>query len=62
MAAGALDTNGVWQYGEDDQRDTFSALLNIGQDATSDAIGSDREHAWPHSRQPASWGAPRPGS
>ena len=42
MAGGALDPNGVWLYGEDDQRDTFSALLNIGQDATSDAIGSDR--------------------
>lgn len=42
MAGGALDSNGVWLYGEDDQRDTFSALLNIGQDATSDAIGADR--------------------
>lgn len=42
MAVGHLDANGVWQYGESDTRDTFSALLNIGQDATSDAIGSDR--------------------
>ena len=42
MAAGALDPNGIWLYGEDDSEDTFSELLNIGQDATSDAIGSDR--------------------
>lgn len=28
MATGALDTNGVWQYGEDDSETTFSALLN----------------------------------
>lgn len=42
MPAGALDPNGIWLYGEDDSEDTFSELLNIGQDATSDAIGSDR--------------------
>ncbi|KZE91175.1 hypothetical protein [Microbacterium sp. TNHR37B] len=42
MAAGFLDTNGVWMFGEDDQRDTFSDLLNIGQDSVSDAIGADR--------------------
>jgi hypothetical protein len=42
MPTGALDANGVWLYGEDDARDTFSALLNIGQDSVSDAIGSDR--------------------
>ena len=28
MATGALDTNGVWLYGEDDSEATFSALLN----------------------------------
>ncbi len=28
MATGALDTNGIWQYGEDDSNTTFSALLN----------------------------------
>lgn len=28
MATGALDTNGVWIYGEDDSNTTFSALLN----------------------------------
>lgn len=42
MATGALDSNGVWQYGEDDARDTFSELLNIGQDSISDAIAADR--------------------
>lgn len=28
MATGALDANGIWQYGEDDSNTTFSALLN----------------------------------
>lgn len=28
MATGALDANGIWQYGEDDSEATFSALLN----------------------------------
>lgn len=42
MPTGAFDPNGIWLYGEDDERDTFSALLNIGQDSVSDAIGADR--------------------
>lgn len=42
MATGALDPNGIWLYGEDDERDLFSDLLNIGQDSVSDAIGADR--------------------
>lgn len=42
MATGSLDSVGVWLYGEDDERDTFSELLNIGQEATSDAIAADR--------------------
>lgn len=28
MPTGALDVNGIWQYGEDDSETTFSALLN----------------------------------
>lgn len=42
MAGGSLDPNGVWLYGEDDARDTFSELLNIGQDSVSDAVAADR--------------------
>lgn len=45
MATGSLDSNGVWLYGEDDQRDTFSELLNIGMDSVSDAIGLLRGRA-----------------
>lgn len=37
-----LDENGILQYDESDTRGTFSALLNMGQEATSDAIGADR--------------------
>lgn len=37
-----LDENGILQYDETDTRGTFSELLNMGQDATSDAIGADR--------------------
>ena len=28
MATGALDANGIWQYGEDDSEPTFSGMLN----------------------------------
>ena len=40
MATGALDTNGVWQYGEDDVEPTFSDLLNLLASSTSDAIAA----------------------
>ena len=39
MATGALDTNGIWQYGEDDSEATFSALLNKLAASTSTEIG-----------------------
>lgn len=35
-----LDSNGILLYDEGDERDTFSDLLNMGQEATSDALGS----------------------
>ena len=37
-----LDENGILRYDETDVRGTFSDLLNMGQDATSDAVGADR--------------------
>lgn len=40
MATGALDVNGIWQYGEDDSETTFSALLNkLGTSISSDMKG-----------------------
>ena len=40
MATGALDANGVWLYGEDDNPDgTASGLLNVGMQSISDTIG-----------------------
>lgn len=36
MATGALDANGIWQYGEDDSETTFSGLLNKLGDSVSD--------------------------
>lgn len=36
MATGALDANGIWQYGEDDSEPTFSGLLNKLGDSVSD--------------------------
>lgn len=39
MATGALDVNGIWQYGEDDSNATFSALLNRLGSSTSTAVG-----------------------
>lgn len=39
MATGALDSNGIWQYGEDDSNTTFSALLNRLGASTSTQIG-----------------------
>lgn len=38
MATGALDANGIWQYGEDDSEATASALLNKLASSTSDTI------------------------
>jgi hypothetical protein len=42
MATGSLDTNGVWNYGEDDSIALFSDLLNLGTTSTSDAFTVDR--------------------
>jgi hypothetical protein len=39
MATGALDANGIWQYGEDDSEATFSALLNKLGASTSTQVG-----------------------
>lgn len=39
MATGALDSNGIWQYGEDDSNTTFSALLNRLGSSTSTQMG-----------------------
>lgn len=38
MATGALDANGIWQYGEDDSEATFSALLNKLASSTSTSM------------------------
>lgn len=38
MATGSLDSNGIWQYGEDDSNATFSALLNRLSTSTSDTV------------------------
>ena len=38
MATGALDANGIWQYGEDDSEATFSGLLNKLASSTSDTV------------------------
>jgi len=40
MATGALDANGIWQYGEDDSNTTFSALINRLGSSTSTQIGA----------------------
>jgi hypothetical protein len=39
MATGALDANGIWQYGEDDSETTASALLNKLGESTSEQVG-----------------------
>jgi hypothetical protein len=40
MATGSLDTNGIWQYGEDDSEPTFSALLNkLGSSTSTQVAG-----------------------
>lgn len=43
MATGALDANGIWQYGEDDSETTFSALLNKVASSTSTQIGTIKQ-------------------
>ena len=42
MATGALDANGIWQYGEDDSNTTFSALINRLGSSTSAQVAADR--------------------
>lgn len=42
MATGAYDSNGIWQYGEDDNIALFSDLLNLATESTSDAFTDDR--------------------
>lgn len=37
---GALDANGIWMYAEGDPADPASVMLNVGQSATSAAIGA----------------------
>src|SRR5665647_1139312 len=39
MAAGSLDGNGVWIYGEGDPASPVSDLLNLGMDSVSDTVG-----------------------
>lgn len=38
MATGALDANGIWQYGEDDSEPTFSGMLNKLASSTSSTV------------------------
>lgn len=42
MATGFYDSNGIWNYGEDDNIALFSDTLNKLADSTSDAFTSDR--------------------
>lgn len=42
MATGAYDSNGIWQYGEDDSIALFSDTLNKVAASTSSAFTSDR--------------------
>lgn len=42
MALGAYDSNGIWQYGEDDNISLFSDLLKLGTASTSTAFTADR--------------------
>jgi hypothetical protein len=37
---GGLDSNGIWQYGEDDSEALASDLLNLGMASVSDALGN----------------------
>jgi hypothetical protein len=38
LGPGGLDSNGIWQYGEDDSEALASDLLNLGMQSVSDAI------------------------
>lgn len=40
MAFGSKDTKGIYKFGEDDLKTTFSELLNTGMDSVSDAARS----------------------
>lgn len=40
MATGALDANGIWQYGEDDLVSPLSDYENLGQASVSTRIGA----------------------
>lgn len=40
MAAGALDSQGVWQYGEDDAVSPFSTFMNLLAASASSALAS----------------------
>lgn len=40
MATGALDANGVWQYGEDDPLSPFSTFMNLGEASVSAKIAA----------------------
>lgn len=42
MATGFFDSNGIWNYGEDDNIALFSDTLNKLADSTSDAFTADR--------------------
>lgn len=42
MASGALDSNGIYQYGEDDVASLFSDLLNLLSSSTSTQFTDDR--------------------
>jgi hypothetical protein len=37
---GGLDSNGIWQFGEDDSEALASDLLNLGMGSVSDALGA----------------------
>lgn len=39
MATGALDANGIWQYGEDDSTSPWSPYMNLGQGSTTTQVG-----------------------
>lgn len=40
IGPGGLDSNGIWQFGEDDSEALASDLLNLGMSSVSTAIGS----------------------
>ncbi|WP_025159370.1 hypothetical protein [Leifsonia aquatica] len=42
MATGALDAQGIWQYGEDDPVSPFSSFMNLGMGPVSAQFVADR--------------------